>query len=154
MIMHPDVGLLNSGKCYVFLEGHGLHREPMYGTYEECLDAIEERGGVDDPIPTDGSISIVDYRAALEATKPASEPTPAVFEAPQVTRHKQGAYREYTLTFTCHQEVYCNGRMAKEGTENVLARDRNEALRRGRDIIRENSGRHGPKFTITARLAD
>ena len=22
--MHPDIGILNSGKCYVFLDGYGL----------------------------------------------------------------------------------------------------------------------------------
>jgi hypothetical protein len=42
----------------------------MYGTFEEFLNAIDARGGVDDPIPTDGSYTMAEYKAALAASKP------------------------------------------------------------------------------------
>ena len=152
MIMHPDIGVLNSGKCYVFLEGFGLHREPMYGTYAECLNAIEARGGVDDPIPTDGTHTMADYKAALAVKKPTA--AAVVAQVTQATRPTEGTLREYVLTFTAKEPAYCNGRMWDVCTEKVFAYDRNEALRKGRDIIREAEGPHGRKVSISARLAD
>lgn len=151
MIMHPDIGVLNSGKCYVFLEGYGLNREPMFGTYEECLNAIETRGGVDAPIPTDGIHTMADYKAALTAMKP--EVAAAVVEVPKAVCPKGRAIREYVLTFTAKEPAYCNGRMWDVSTENVFAYDRNDAMRKGREIIRESEGPYGRKVSITARLA-
>ena len=153
MIMHPDIGVLNSGKCYIFLEGYGLNREPMYGTYEECLKAIDTRGGVDDPIPTDGRHTMADYKAALTTMKP-SAAAAVVVPAPQVARPKGRAIREYVVTFTAKEPAYCNGRMWDVSTENVFAYDRNEAMRNAREIIRESEGPYGRKVSITARLAD
>lgn len=148
--MHPDIGVLNSGKCYVFLEGYGLHREPLYGTYEECLNAIEAKGGVDDPIPTDKCYTMDNYKAALEAMKPLAA---VVVQVPQVARQNRGALREYVLTFTAKEPAYCNGRMWDVSTENVFAYDRNQAQRMGRDIIRDSEGPYGRKVSIKARLA-
>jgi hypothetical protein len=153
MLTHPDIGVLNSGKCYVFLDGHGLNREPLYGSYEECLSAIEDRGGVDDPIPTDGSYTMADYKAALAASKQAAAASFVVARAPQAVRQKTGAAREYVLTFTAKEPAYCNGRMSDVSTQNVFAHDRKEALRKGRDIIRDCEGPYGRRVSITARLA-
>lgn len=46
--MNANIGKLNSGKCYVYLNGY--RDEPFYGTEEECEAAILEYG-VADPIP-------------------------------------------------------------------------------------------------------
>lgn len=167
MLMHPDIGVLNGGKCYVFLEGYGLNREPMSGTYEECLNAIEARGGVDDPIPTDGSHTMADYRAALvAATKaeplaiaalppkdPASKEADAKGASPKGTATKKRAMREYLLTFRTIEEEWRGVDGYRDGQEKVFAYDRNEAMRKGRDIIRDTVGRFGPKTAINARLA-
>jgi hypothetical protein len=106
MIMHPDIGVLNGGKCYVFLEGYGLHREPMYGSYEECLNAIDARGGVDDPIPTDGSHSMTDYKAALAASKPAIVEVVAPTPAPKARATKGRWLREYTVSIIVAEKLY------------------------------------------------
>lgn len=151
MIMHPDIGVLNSGKCYVFLEGYGLKREPMFGSYEECLNAIETRGGVDAPIPTDGSHTMADYKAALTAMKPMV--VAVVVEVPPAASPKGRAIREFVLTFTAKEPAYCNGRMWDVCTENVFAYDHDDAKRMGRDMIRESEGPYGRKVSIKARLA-
>lgn len=157
MNMHPDIGLLSSGRCYVFLEGHGLNREPMYGTYEECLNAIDARGGVDDPIPTDGIFTMADYKAALAASKPEPEPEPEpvtiVALAPKSAATKKRALREYVLTFRTIDEEWRGIDGYRDGQETVFAYDRDEAMRKGRDIIRDTVGRFGPKIAISARLA-
>lgn len=152
MNMHPDIGQLNGGKCYVFLEGYGLNREPMYGTYEECLDAIDARGGVDDPIPTDGSYTMADYKAALAEVKLATAVN--VVHAPERATKAVGALREYILTFRTIDEQWRGVDGYRDGQESVLAKDRNDAMRKGREIIRENVGRFGPKIAISARLAN
>ncbi|MNE75166.1 hypothetical protein D3C80_1712980 [compost metagenome] len=90
---------------------------------------------------------MVDYKAALEAAKPAAAAVP---EAPRL---KGQALREYVLTFTAKEPAYCNGRMSDVSTENVFACDRNDAMRQGRDIIRDCEGPYGRKISITARLA-
>lgn len=152
MIMHPDIGLLNSGKCYVFLEGYGMNREPMYGTYEECLNAIDSRGGVDDPIPTDGTRSMCDYKAALKASKPKELPV-AVTTSQEAVGTKKRVLREYLVTFRTIDKNWRDVDGFREGSEPVFAYDRNDALRQGRGIIRDNVGSYGPKIAITARLA-
>lgn len=153
MLMHPDIGVLASGRCYVYLEGLGRGREPMMGSYEECLSAIEARGGVAEPIPTDGRFSLVDYRASFEASKPKLLPTnsaePTGRRAPAPSQD-----REYVLSFETLDEGWRHVDGFRDGTERVFARDRNEALRKGRDILRETVGRHGPRIAIRARLAD
>lgn len=151
MIMHPDIGVLSSGKCYVFLEGHGLNREPMYGTYEECLNAIDARGGVDDPIPTDGSFTMADYKAALAASNP--EPVTIVAVAPKGAATKKRGMREYVLTFRTIDQEWRGVDGYRDGQETVFAYDRNEAMRKGRDIICDTVGRFGPKTAVSARLA-
>lgn len=152
MNMHPDIGLLNGGRCYVFLEGYGLHREPMYGTYEECLNAIDARGGVDDPIPTDGSHTMADYKAALAASKMST----AINEepSPKAAIKTMSAQREYILTFRTIDEEWRGVDGYRDGQESVFACDRNDAMRKGREIIRDTIGRYGPKIAISARLAN
>lgn len=152
MIMHPDIGVLNGGKCYVFLEGHGLNREPMFGTYEECLNAIDARGGVDDPIPTDGTHTMADYKAALAASKPAPVVVEAGVDAPKDTATRRPAQREYVLKFRTIDEEWRGVNGYHDGEKNVFADDRNDAMRKGRDIIRDTVGRFGPKIAISARL--
>lgn len=151
MVMHPDIGLLNSGKCYVFLEGYGINREPMYGTYEECLNAIDSRGGVDDPIPTDGTRSMCDYKAALEASKPKVSPVAGAAQMMAVDAKKR-VIREYLLTFSTIDKDWRDIDGFGEGSESVFAYDRNDAMRQGREIIRDNVGSYGPKILIKARL--
>lgn len=158
MIMHPDIGVLNGGKCYVFLEGYGLHREPMFGTYEECLNAIDARGGVDDPIPTDGLHGMADYKAALAASKPAivevvaTAPTPA--PAPKARARKGRWLREYTVSIIVAEKLYAGTCVIDSYEITANAYDRNDALQQGREEWRENVGPYGPKATFRARLKD
>lgn len=154
-LMHPDIGFLNGGRCYVFLEGHGLHREPMYGTYAECLCAIEARGGVDDPIPTDGVVTMADYMAALAAMAPATpEPLLPVASASfkDSATKKSRTLREYVLTFTTTDQDWANVDGYRTSSETVFAFDRNDAMRQGRDILLQNVGRFGPKIKLSAQL--
>lgn len=131
--MHPDIGLLNSGKCYVFLDGYGLDKEPFYGTEAECEAAIAKRGGVADPIPV--------------------EAAPAVTATPAAPRPKKRTLREYIVSFKASQIMYAGTSVLGDSEERVMAYDRSDALKQGREIIRHGVGRYGPKYTITARLA-
>lgn len=133
MLTHPDIGVLNSGKCYVFLNGHGLDKEPFYGTEAECEAAIAKRDGVADPIPV--------------------EAAPAVTATPAKPRPKKRTLREYILSFKPSQVMYAGTCVMGDSEERVMAFDRNDALKQGREIIRDDVGRYGPKYTITARLA-
>ena len=159
MIMHPDIGQLNGGKCYVFLEGYGLHREPMFGTYEECLNAIDARGGVDDPIPTDGSHQMADYKAALEASKPKAEiapPAPAPSPAPkaQAQAKLRRQLRDYTVSIEVAEKIYAGNCVIDSYDISVSAYDRDDAISQGRESWRENVGAYGPKATFRARLTN
>ena len=153
MILHPDIGELNSGKCYVFLEGHDSNREPMYGTYEECLNAIDARGGVEDPIPTDGSYSMVDYQASLKAQKPASVAISGTAPKPAAAGKKTRVLRDYTVSITVSEKLYAGTCVLDSYEISVPAYDRNDALKQGREAWRENVGAYGPKAIIRARLA-
>lgn len=155
MNKHPDIGELNGGKCYVFLEGYGLHREPMFGTYEECLTAIDASGGVDDPIPIDGLHSMADYRAALEASKPKAEvvppaPSPATKAHAKLRRH----LRDYTVSIEVAEKIYAGNCVIDSYEITTSAYDRDDAIRQGRESWRENVGAYGPKATFRARLKD
>lgn len=88
--MNANIGKLNSGKCYVYLNGY--KDEPFYGTETECETAILEHG-VADPIPVfcDG----VDLTTSKTGTKQAqpvkvSKPSKPVYKSVQTFR--------YTLT--------------------------------------------------------
>lgn len=137
--MHPDIGVLNSGKCYVFLDGYGLDKEPFYGTEADCEAAIAKRGGVAEPIPVIG-------------TCPA--PSPAAVIAPVTISAKKRKLREYIVSFKASETMYAGTCVLGDAEERVQAYDRNDALKKGREIIREGVGRYGPKYKITARLAD
>lgn len=154
MIMHPDIGVLNGGKCYVFLEGFGLHREPMFGTYEECLNAIDARGGVDDPIPTDGSHNMADYKAALAASKPAIVEVVAPAPAPKAPATKYRRLRDYTVSIEVAEKIYAGNCVIDSYEITASAYDRDDALRQGRESWRENVGAYGPKATFRARITD
>lgn len=157
MLMHPDIGQLNGGKCYVFLDGYGLHREPMYGTYEECLNAIDARGGVDDPIPTDNSHSIADYKNALETSKPKAEIVPlalAPSPAPKAQAKLPRPLRDYTVSIAVVEKIYSGNCVIDSYDILVSANDRDDAIRQGRESWRENVGAYGPKATFRARLTD
>lgn len=71
------------------------------------------------------------------------EPAPA-------KKAKKLPMREYVLTMKAADgsEDDMTGHV-----ENVFARDRNEAMRKGRDIVRTNVGPYGEKIKISARLA-
>ena len=125
--------------------------KPMYGTFEECLNAIYARGGVDNPIPTDGSYTMADYKAALAASKP--ETVTIVALAPNGAATKKRAVSEYVLTFRTIDEEWRRVDGCRDGQEAVFAYDRNEAMRKGRDIIRDKVDRLGPKTAISACLA-
>ncbi|QLG96662.1 hypothetical protein HZF02_32615 (plasmid) [Pseudomonas yamanorum] len=129
--MNANIGKLNSGKCYVYLNGYSS--EPFCGTEAECEAAIA-RHGVADPIPV-----FLDGVDLTTSTKP----------LPVVVKTARLPLREYVMTFKA-----ADG--SEDGTsgyvENVFARDRNEAMRKGRDIVRENAGPYGPKIRISARL--
>jgi len=88
--MNANIGKLNSGKCYVYLNGY--KDQPFYGTEQECEQAIIEYG-VADPIPVfcDG----VDLTTSKTGTKQAqaakiNTSTKAVYKGVETFR--------YTLT--------------------------------------------------------
>lgn len=136
--MNANIGKLNSGKCYVYLNGYSA--EPFWGTEAECEAAIVAQG-VADPIPVfvDG-VDMTTSKTGVAAPAVAAEPI----------KKARRAMREYVMTFKAADgsEDDTSGYV-----ENVFARDRNEAMRKGRDIVRENSGPFGPKIRISARLA-
>lgn len=141
--MNANIGKLNSGKCYVYLSGYGANAEPFYGTEAECEAAIVAHG-VADPIPV-----FCDGVDLTTSTKP------AVVAAPIAAKVKPARLplREYTLKFVCLEECHSSEGRMTDGTENVFARDRNEAMGKGRDIVRDTVGPYGPKIRISARLA-
>lgn len=136
--MNANIGKLNSGKCYVYLNGYKA--EPFWGTEAECEAAIVQYG-VADPIPV-----FCDGVDLTTSTKPAG--VAATVAAP--VKKLRRPMRDYVMTFKAADgsEDDTSGHV-----ENVFARDRNEAMRKGRDIVRENSGPYGPKIRISARLA-
>lgn len=137
--MNANIGVLNSGKCYVYLNGYNA--EPFWGTEAECEHAILTHG-VADPIPV-----FVDGVDMTTSTKPTLVATLKV-EVPK-TRNRN-PMREYVMTFKAAD----GSEDDTEGyVQNVFARDRNEAMCKGRDIVRENVGPYGPKIRISARLA-
>ncbi|WP_219097560.1 hypothetical protein [Pseudomonas sp. UMAB-40] len=131
--MNANIGKLNSGKCYVYLNGYKA--EPFWGTEAECEAAIFKHG-VADPIPV--------FCDGVDLT------TSKTGVAVQPVKKARRISREYVLTFKAADgsEDDTSGHV-----ENVFARDRNEVMRKGRDIVRENSGPYGPKVRISARLA-
>lgn len=133
--MNANIGMLNSGKCYVYLNGY--KNEPFYGTEAQCEAAILTHG-VAEPIPV-----FVDGVDMTTSTKPAAGST-------ATAKPMRKPVREYVMTFKA-----ADG--SEDGTsgyvENVFARDRNEAMRKGRDIVRDNVGPYGPKIRISAKLA-
>lgn len=153
MNMHPDIGLLNGGKCYVFLEGYGLNREPLYGTYEECLNFIEAHGGVEDPIPTDDGYTIADYKAAHEASKRKSDFSDAPAPAATKKAAGRGGLRDYTVSIEVAEKIYAGASVIDSYEITVSAYDNSEAAKKGRDAWRENVGAYGPKAKVRARLA-
>lgn len=136
--MNANIGKLNSGKCYVYLNGYKA--EPFWGTEAECEAAIVAHG-VADPIPV-----FCDGVDLTTSTKPAVVAALVVAPAKKLRR----PMREYVVTFKAADgsEDDTSGYV-----ENVFARDRNEVMCKGRDIVRENSGPYGPKIRISARLA-
>jgi len=70
-----------------------------------------------------------------------------------VPLRKKRAVREYVLTFRTIDEEWRRVDGCRDGQEAVIAYDRNEAMLKGRDIIRDNVGRLDPKTAISARLA-
>lgn len=88
--MNANIGKLNSGKCYVYLNGY--KDEPFYGTEEECEAAILKYG-VAEPIPV--FCNGVDLTTSTTGTKQAqvvkaTTPKKAVYNPVQTFR--------YTLT--------------------------------------------------------
>lgn len=132
--MHPDIGVLNSGKCYVFLDGCGPYKEPFYGTQAECEAAIAKRDAVSLPTAED------------TIDTPAS---PARIQAKSL----KTVMREYIVVFQASEVMYAGSCVIGDSEERVWARDRNEALMMAREMVRENVGRYGPKYKITAKLA-
>jgi len=136
--MNANIGKLNSGKCYVYLNGY--RAEPFWGTEAECESAIVAQG-VAEPIPVfvDG-VDMTTSTTGVAAQAVAAEPI----------KKARRATREYVMTFKAADgsEDDTSGHV-----ENVFAKDRNEAMRKGRDIVRENSGPYGPKIRVSARLA-
>lgn len=139
--MNANIGKLNSGKCYVYLSGYGANAEPFYGTEAECEAAIVAHG-VADPIPV--FVDGVDMTTSTTGTATVSP----VVAAP--TNKLRRPMREYVMTFKAADgsEDDTSGHV-----EHVFAKDRNEAMRKGRDIVRTNVGPYGPKIRINAKLA-
>ena len=63
--------------------------------------------------------------------------------------------REYVLFIKCADQKSYDARNDGDGRYylNIFAFNRNEAMKQGRDIVRENVGRYGPKMKIKVRLA-
>lgn len=88
--MNANIGKLNSGKCYVYLNGY--KDEPFYGTEEECEAAIVEHG-VADPIPVFcNGVHLTTSKVGTKQAKAVKAITPkkAVYKPTQTFR--------YTLT--------------------------------------------------------
>jgi hypothetical protein len=113
--MHPAIGLLSSGKCYVYLDGCGPDKEPFFGTQAQCEEALQRR------------------------------------ERPPVKKKKR-SMREYLVTYIVDQPAYAGAARYVDSEEVMFALDRNDALRKGREVIRDCGGKFGPKIRIRARL--
>lgn len=138
--MNANIGMLNSGKCYVYLNGYKA--EPFWGTEAECEAAISKHG-VAEPIPV--FCNGVDLTTS---TEPAV--VLAVIEAPRM-KAKRRLPRTYTVTFTVVGECYTS--TSRESSEDVIAVDRNDAIRQAREIWRHAQGPWGLKCKINVRLA-
>jgi len=141
--MNANIGKLNSGKCYVYLSGYGVNAEPFYGTEAECEAAILANG-VRDPIPVfENGVDMT------TSTKPAAPVAMAAAPAPAAVKKRRQA-RTYIVTFTVVGECYVTTN--RECSDEVLAVDRNEAVRKAREIWRHAQGPWGLKCKINARL--
>lgn len=140
--MNANIGRLNSGKCYVFLNGYGVNAEAFYGSEEECEAAIINHG-VADPIPV--FCNGVDLTTS---TKPAVVAV-ATIKAP--VKKARRLARTYTVTYTVVGECY--PATDRECSEDLIAVDRNDVMRQAREIWHHAQGPWGLKCKITARLA-
>jgi len=159
--MHPDVGQLSSGKCYVFLEGYGLNREPFCGTEYECLAAIAMRGGVADPIPTDkhpnGVPVLLSDLAALAALAAPAElisqsqhPTPAGtkdYRRSACPAKLRRQLREFLVSIEFDGTFYSGICVIRSYEITVDAYDHRDAIKQGRENYRELMG-HGRQPAI------
>lgn len=77
-----------------------------------------------------------------------SEPTKVVAKR---MRH----VREYVLYIKCADQSRYEARNDGDGRYhvNIFAFNRDEAMKQGRDIVRENVGPYGPKMKVNVRLA-
>ncbi|RMN21103.1 hypothetical protein ALQ64_02831 [Pseudomonas cannabina] len=73
----------------------------------------------------------------------------------EVVAKKVRRAREYLLFITCADQTIYEARNDGDGRyySNIFACNRNEAMKQGRDIVRENVGPYGPKMKIKVRLA-
>lgn len=150
--MNANIGKLNSGKCYVYINGYKA--EPFWGTEAECEAAILAHG-VAEPIPVfcDGVDLTTSTKPAVVAPAPAVTPE----AAPVATKARPTLKRQirtYTLTIKPEFKTYSGTCVIDDHSFDVYAYDRNDAMRQGRESWRENVGPYGPKAKITARLAE
>jgi|GEM_PF-3995765 len=76
-------------------------------------------------------------------------------EPVKVAVKKARRVREYVLFIKCADQSIYEARNDGDGRydHNIFACNRNEAMKQGRDIVRENVGPYGPKMKINVRLA-
>ncbi|MEB0222097.1 hypothetical protein [Pseudomonas sp. AB12(2023)] len=75
--------------------------------------------------------------------------------AVKVAAKKARRVREYVLFIKCADKNSYEARNDGDGRYylNIFSYNRNDAMKKGRDIVRENVGPYGPKMKINVRLA-
>lgn len=76
-------------------------------------------------------------------------------EPVKVSAKKARRAREYVLFIKCADQNSYEARNDGDGRYylNIFASNRDEAMKQGREIVRENVGPYGPKMKIQVRLA-
>lgn len=132
-------GTVTARGCILKIKGDRYHMSRGDSAHSIDIDTSCERrlaahwSGFVDTCGSDDVIAAVELKPILAPRKPVAK----------------RQTREYVLTFKAADgsEDDSTGHV-----ENVLAKDRNEAMRKGRDIVRENVGPYGEKIKISAKL--
>lgn len=132
-------GIVTARGCVLKIKGDRYHMSRGDSAHSIDIDSSCERrlaahwSGFVDTCGSDDVVAVVELKPVAPVAKPAIK----------------RPLREYVLTMKAADgsEDDTDGHV-----ETVFARDRNEAMRKGRDIVRENVGPHGQKIKISARL--
>ncbi|HGN3115184.1 TPA: hypothetical protein ACKRQV_001268 [Pseudomonas aeruginosa] len=127
----PRIGMLIRNGVEVFYAYHeGVNRPPVEGSLQQVETALDIRSAQPE-IAIDDQFAVSDP----QCKKPLSARTYAVTVKPSVT-------------------LYSGSVTIGESVEMVDAHTRREAVNIVRQRLRDVNGRFGPKYNVTARLAD